>query len=398
MSLPPELQVHATKDRVLYRLPFRRLMSNEQGAAGCFIFGGGLAALALAGYVWIAVEALTGSSIVQGLFTCVVASPLGLVGFFGGGVCAWLALGGSSEILLTRHRLFLRERIGPLVFRRSVPTSKITLFRIHPTEPGKGALDIDLQGGAGRRWAVDYPALLLGALASDLSRRKDELLSGAPAGPADVEILDQGLRVTARPTVRQSWLSPLVFLGLVLYTMVLGSLIGVVAERGREHLPAVGSVVGLIWAGGVLAGVHALRLCRRTTVFESSGKALKVIDRDFLGRRVREWPRADVWGFEVAEGRLQFRLANGKRPTVLAGRDGPTLEWIAGILRRGAPKRDVQVLSTATSQGICQVCATGVTERAVWCRRCRTPHHMECWIYTGMCSTYGCREIGYLEA
>jgi hypothetical protein len=373
-------------------------MSSEQGAAGCLLIGGGLAALALAGYVWIAVEALAGSSIVQGLFTCVVASPLGLLGLVGAGLCLWLGLGGSSEILLTRNRLYLRERIGPLVFRRSVPTAKVSLFRLHPTEAGKAALDIDVRGGSSRRWAVDYPALLLGALASDLSLRKDELLRGAPAGPADVEILDHAIRITARPTARQSWLSPLVFLGLVLYTMVLGSLIGVLAERGREHLPAVGSVVGLIWAGGVLAGVHVLRLCRRVTVFESSGTTLRVIHRDFLGRRVREWLRADVWGFEVAEGRLQFRLANGKRPTVLAGRDGPTLEWIAGILRRGAPKRDVEVLSTATSQGICQVCATSVTERAVWCRRCRTPHHMECWIYTGMCSTYGCREIGYLEA
>jgi hypothetical protein len=132
-------------------------------------------------------------------------------------------------------------------------------------------------------------------------------------------------------------------------------------------------------------------------VFESSAKALKVVERDFLGRRVREWPRADVWGFEVAGGRLQFRLSNGKRPTVLSGRDGPTLEWIAGILRRGAPKRDVEVVAATTSQGTCQVCATPMEDRVVWCRRCRTPHHLECWVYTGMCSTFGCREIGYAE-
>jgi hypothetical protein len=203
--------------------------------------------------------------------------------------------------------------------------------------------------------------------------------------------------VTARPTARQRWLAPVVVAAMVLLTMMVGSLLGVVAERGREHLPVVGAVVGLLWAGGLVAGVRGLRLCRRTVAFESTGKALKVVESDFLGRRVREWARADVWGFEVAGGRLEFRMANGARTTVLAGRDGPTLEWIAGILRRGAPRKDVEVVSTTSSKGTCQVCATAMDDRVVWCRRCRTPHHQECWIYTGMCSTFGCREIGYVE-
>jgi hypothetical protein len=33
--------------------------------------------------------------------------------------------------------------------------------------------------------------------------------------------------------------------------------------------------------------------------------------------------------------------------------------------------------------------------RVVYCGKCRTPHHEECWSYVGQCSTYGCREIRF---
>lgn len=42
--------------------------------------------------------------------------------------------------------------------------------------------------------------------------------------------------------------------------------------------------------------------------------------------------------------------------------------------------------------GQCQVCGTEMKSGVVYCARCRTPHHGECWTYMGSCSTYGCRE------
>ncbi|MFO7901396.1 MAG: RING finger protein [Planctomycetota bacterium] len=45
---------------------------------------------------------------------------------------------------------------------------------------------------------------------------------------------------------------------------------------------------------------------------------------------------------------------------------------------------------------ICQICREEITTNMVFCRRCRTPHHLECWQYTGRCSVYGCRETRYL--
>lgn len=52
----------------------------------------------------------------------------------------------------------------------------------------------------------------------------------------------------------------------------------------------------------------------------------------------------------------------------------------------------VQVVDEAR----CLVCGEGLTIDLVYCRRCKTPHHRECWEYSGGCSTYGCRETQFL--
>ena len=43
-------------------------------------------------------------------------------------------------------------------------------------------------------------------------------------------------------------------------------------------------------------------------------------------------------------------------------------------------------------KGRCPVFGSEMREHLVSCSRCRMPHHEECWSYTGICSTYGCRE------
>ncbi len=44
---------------------------------------------------------------------------------------------------------------------------------------------------------------------------------------------------------------------------------------------------------------------------------------------------------------------------------------------------------------ICKVCGEPIESNMVICRRCRTPHHLDCWHYTGKCSTFGCPETHY---
>lgn len=39
---------------------------------------------------------------------------------------------------------------------------------------------------------------------------------------------------------------------------------------------------------------------------------------------------------------------------------------------------------------ICRVCGVGIREDRVECAKCGTPHHRECWDYTGGCSIYAC--------
>lgn len=51
---------------------------------------------------------------------------------------------------------------------------------------------------------------------------------------------------------------------------------------------------------------------------------------------------------------------------------------------------------TSSASGQCQVCGQVMRERVVRCARCLTPHHEECWKYVGECSTYACKERGYV--
>jgi hypothetical protein len=45
---------------------------------------------------------------------------------------------------------------------------------------------------------------------------------------------------------------------------------------------------------------------------------------------------------------------------------------------------------------VCQVCGSRIpAEGRVYCRKCRTPHHDECWKYNGKCSTFGCGETRF---
>jgi len=43
----------------------------------------------------------------------------------------------------------------------------------------------------------------------------------------------------------------------------------------------------------------------------------------------------------------------------------------------------------------CPVCGAGVADGRVACRRCRTPHHRECWDYARGCSMFACGETRF---
>lgn len=44
----------------------------------------------------------------------------------------------------------------------------------------------------------------------------------------------------------------------------------------------------------------------------------------------------------------------------------------------------------------CPVCLDTIADDLVFCGRCKTAHHRECWIYSGKCSTYACGETQFV--
>lgn len=50
---------------------------------------------------------------------------------------------------------------------------------------------------------------------------------------------------------------------------------------------------------------------------------------------------------------------------------------------------DVLLCETGATP-VCRICGETVPVNPVYCARCLTAHHPDCWEYTGMCSTYGC--------
>jgi len=69
-----------------------------------------------------------------------------------------------------------------------------------------------------------------------------------------------------------------------------------------------------------------------------------------------------------------------------------TAEEMLGYLLRSAPMPGIRLEEVRLdSCGECQVCGSPLEEAVVRCDICRTPHHRECWLYVGHCTTYACK-------
>ena len=49
-------------------------------------------------------------------------------------------------------------------------------------------------------------------------------------------------------------------------------------------------------------------------------------------------------------------------------------------------------MTPGAGHAVCQVCGVEIRAAPKLCPRCETPHHADCWEYTGKCSTYACGE------
>jgi hypothetical protein len=87
--------------------------------------------------------------------------------------------------------------------------------------------------------------------------------------------------------------------------------------------------------------------------------------------------------------RVNRRIERGPRLVAFA-QDGAAL--VSRLLDVGEPGVRLQATSPA-EEPECQVCGAKMAPAdQVFCRRCRTPHHRDCWEYNQGCSTFGCGE------
>lgn len=68
--------------------------------------------------------------------------------------------------------------------------------------------------------------------------------------------------------------------------------------------------------------------------------------------------------------------------------------FAAALLEPAAPK-GLWIVDEAAAAGQCLVCGTPMSSGVVLCSSCRTPHHEECWNWSGACSTFGCGQRVY---
>lgn len=54
-----------------------------------------------------------------------------------------------------------------------------------------------------------------------------------------------------------------------------------------------------------------------------------------------------------------------------------------------------QSLDGSFDDAVCGICGELIESDAVTCRRCKTPHHRDCWEYFGACSIYACGETEF---
>jgi Prokaryotic RING finger family 1 len=147
---------------------------------------------------------------------------------------------------------------------------------------------------------------------------------------------------------------------------------------------------------GVLGRIAILS---RTATVRIRGGVVTILQNQ--GRGTRRFASEEVEFIQTfrdsGDTELQFLLRGKPKLRLFGGRPADELEWAARFLRVALKARtdEAAPLQVDAKAGECQVCGEKMETRVVFCARCRTPHHEECWSYVGQCSTYGCREIRF---
>jgi len=181
----------------------------------------------------------------------------------------------------------------------------------------------------------------------------------------------------------------------ILWTLAILGVSALLARLGTAS-PGLTKVAVSVLLLGVLGRIVILS---RTAMVRIRGGVVTIIQNQ--GRGTRQFPAEEVEFIQTfrdsGDTELQFLLRGKPKLRLFGGRPADELEWAARFLRVALKARtdEAAPLQVDPQGGECQVCGERMETRVVFCARCRTPHHEECWSYVGQCSTYACREIRF---
>jgi hypothetical protein len=184
---------------------------------------------------------------------------------------------------------------------------------------------------------------------------------------------------------------------LLVFAGILGA--AAVLERWSPTSPLLARVA-LVTTLLVLFG--RMLILNRTAVVRIRDGAVTIVQNQLQGHH--RFPAGEVEFIQTFRGsgdtELQFLLRGKPKLRLFRGRPADELEWAARFLRVAlkAKSEEAAPMTVDATAGECQVCGERMETRVVFCAKCRTPHHEECWTYVGQCSTYGCREIRFTRS
>lgn len=175
---------------------------------------------------------------------------------------------------------------------------------------------------------------------------------------------------------------------------------------GWRHRMEIGPLAPDELAESPLAGLVRvlsgdLEFDQRTRVLSSDGNIARTI-LDAPTRRALGDLRELLANGHVHLSAAASRIFVRKRGVVL---DAPDLSLLARlcdsiydrILLAWERENGIEILEESSAPAEehpkCQVCSHPIApESRVRCRRCRTPHHTDCWEFNGGCATFACGE------
>lgn len=395
-----------TPDRLVITYPPKGILS-----VGAVLIAVGAAALTLVLSLLPAAFRSGESGFVVGAFVGLIPGLVMLLGGFADALKTWSVSRTAEWVTFTRGGLWGKRS-------RKWHTQDVTTFWVSLYQGGQAgqrcALILcfnngrseDLVEGLGMeedfRWIVALMKNKKGAVkatpptarvaAEPVVRRVDP--SVVPVSIVSRRFPTGGVEMTFLPLIgfkRRWWKLLGVVVGGLVVILAFGTLIG---SRNAVWISRVAVAALLL---GVF--VRYLILSRSAVVFIDNG-LVTIAQNQHQGSH--QLPVEEIEFVQTFRNggvsELQFLLRGKPKVRLLHGRPADELEWAARFLRvalKHRPEEEAAPMKVDAAVGQCQVCSETMETRVVYCGKCRTPHHEECWSYVGTCSTYGCREIRF---